>query len=133
MIKDEFFAIFKKENMFFAPADRIWGSESEYFLTHCEGSDALLVGAEGLGDGAHGPAVVSVLHVTQALLRLGELLQAVQPEVEVLRGHTGPQTLVELAGELVASLQRNENISSGERRFWLHYVCGFFTVFNSNK
>lgn len=74
------------------------------WLTDREGGDALLVGTQGLGDGAQGAAVVAVLHVTQALLRLGELLQAVEPEVEVLRCHAGPQTLVELAGELVTSL-----------------------------
>lgn len=44
------------------------------FSTHCEGCDALLVGAQGLGDGAQGSAVVSILHATEALLCLGELL-----------------------------------------------------------
>lgn len=73
--------------------------------TDCEGSDALLVGAQGLGDGAHGSAVVSIRHVAQALLRLGELSQAVQPEVEVLGCHTGPQTLVQFTGEFMAALQ----------------------------
>lgn len=67
-----------------------------------------MVGAQGLCDGAHGSAVVPVFYVTQALLSLGELLQAAQPEVEVLRGHTSPHTLVQLAGELVASLQVND-------------------------
>lgn len=67
-----------------------------------------MVGAQGLGDGGHGSAVVAVLHVAQALLRLGKLFQAVQPEVEVLRRHAGPQTLVQLAGELVAPLQSNK-------------------------
>lgn len=78
--------------------------------TDCEGSDALLVGAQGLGDGAHGSAVVSVCHKTQALLRLGKLSQAVQPEVEVLRCHAGSQTLVQLAGEFVAPLQMHHNM-----------------------
>lgn len=57
--------------------------------TDREGSDALLVGAQGLCDGAHGSAVVSICHKTQALLCLGKLSQAVQPEVEVLRSNTG--------------------------------------------
>lgn len=73
--------------------------------TDCEGSDALLVGAQGLGDGAHGSAVVSICHVAQALLRLGKLSQAVQPEVEVLGRHARPQTLVQFTGEFVAALQ----------------------------
>lgn len=76
-----------------------------WWLTDREGSDALLVRAQGLGDGAHGSAVVSVLHVTQALLGLRKLLQAIQPEVEVLRCYAGAQTLVQLARELMAALQ----------------------------
>lgn len=73
--------------------------------TDREGGDALLVGAQGVGDGAHGAAVVAVSHATQALLRLRELLQAVEPEVEVLGCHAGPQALVQLTGELVAALR----------------------------
>lgn len=73
--------------------------------TDREGGDALLVGAQGVGDGAHGAAVVAVGHAAQALLRLRELLQAVEPEVEVLRRHAGAQALVQLAGELVAALR----------------------------
>lgn len=73
--------------------------------TDREGSDALLVGAQGLGDGAHGSAVVSICHQTQALLCLGKLSQAVQPEVEVLRCHPGSQTLVQFTGELMTTLQ----------------------------
>lgn len=71
-----------------------------------------MVGAQGLGDVAHGSTVVSIRHVTQALLSLGKLFQAVQPEVEVLGGHTGAQTLVQFTGEVVAPLQMNDNISS---------------------
>lgn len=66
-----------------------------------------MVGAQGLCDGAHGATVVALLHVTQELLCLGELLQAVQPEVEMLRRHTGPETLVKLARELMTALQIN--------------------------
>ena len=73
--------------------------------TDRERGHALLVGAQGLGDGAHGGTVVAVLHVAEALLCLGELLQAVEPEVEVLRGHAGSQALVEVAGQVVAALQ----------------------------
>lgn len=69
-----------------------------------EGSDALLVGAQGLGDGAHSSAVVSIGHQAQALLCLRKLSQAVQPEVEVLRRHTCAQTLVQLTGEFMAAL-----------------------------
>lgn len=64
-----------------------------------------MVGAKSFGDGTHGSAVVSILHVSEALLSLGKILQAVQPEVEVFGCHTRPQTLVQLAGKLVAPLQ----------------------------
>lgn len=50
--------------------------------------------------------------MTQALLCLGKLFQAVQPEVEVLGRHTGPQTLVQFTGELMAALQINDNTAS---------------------
>lgn len=43
--------------------------------------------------------------MAQTLLGLRELLQTVQPEVEVLRGHSGPKTLVQLTGKLVAALK----------------------------
>lgn len=77
--------------------------------TDREGSNALLVGAQGLGDGAHSSAVVSVCHEAEALLRLGKLSQAVQPEVEVLRCHACSQTLVQLTGEFMAALQIYNN------------------------
>ncbi|TNN76149.1 hypothetical protein EYF80_013680 [Liparis tanakae] len=80
----------------------------------------------GLGDGAHGAAVVSVLHGTEAPLGLGKLLQAVQPEVEVLRCHAGPEALVQLTGEVVASLHSHENIPLGfGSRIWQQRLCGF--------
>lgn len=93
-----------------------------------------MVGAQGLGDGAHGSAVVSVLHVTQALLCLGKLLQAVQPEVEVLRRHAGPQTLVQLAGELVASLRIDDNMSGAGFGSTVSVAsAALVTPLNSNK
>lgn len=95
-------------------------------LTDCKGGDALLVRAQSLSDGAHGATVVSVLHVTQALLSLRKLLQAVQPEVEVLWCHTSPQTLVQLAGELMASLQINDN------SFIILLSCCLWSHFNEN-
>ena len=47
--------------------------------------------------------------MAEALLRLGELLQAVEPEVEVLRGHARAQALVEVAGQVVAALRTRES------------------------
>lgn len=49
-----------------------------------ERRNSLLVGFECFGDGAHGCAVVSIRKAAETLLRLRELHQTVQPEVEVL-------------------------------------------------
>lgn len=46
--------------------------------------DSFVVGLEGFGDAGERGAVAVLLQACQALLGVGELLQAVQPEVEVL-------------------------------------------------
>lgn len=52
--------------------------------------------------------------MTQTLLGLGKLFQAVQPEVEMLRRHSGAQALVQFTGELMATLEIDDNLLINE-------------------
>lgn len=65
---------------------------------------SFVVGSQGFGDAGERGAVAVLLQACQALLCMGELLQAVQPEVEMLWSHLSQQALVQLSGHVMVAL-----------------------------